>query len=132
MRRTPISLQSGAENLAQELSFSPEICLDILKQMLLWGSQTKGMAFRLHQFISQGGSVYATLEAPDQRFLTLEGQYTTTNNRLLYPLVFCRDCGQEYYAVRYDNNIEQVTPLLAASLDTEPDSDIQEGYLTLY
>ena len=131
VRRTPISLQSGAENLAQELSFSPEICLDILKQMLLWGSQTKGMAFRLHQFISQGGSVYATLEAPDQRFLTLEGQYTTTNNRLLYPLVFCRECGQEYYAVRYDSNTEQITPLLAASLDTEPDSDIQEGYITL-
>ena len=124
VRRTPISLQSGAENLAQELSFSPEICLDILKQMLLWGSQTKGIAFRLHQFISQGGSVYATLEAPDQRFLTLEGQYTTTNNRLLYPLVFCRECGQEYYAVRYDSNTEQITPLLAASLDTEPDRDI--------
>jgi superfamily II DNA/RNA helicase len=131
VRRTPISLQSGAENLAQELSFSPEICLDILKQMLLWGSQTKGMAFRLHQFISQGGSVYATLEAPDQRFLTLEGQYSTTNNRLLYPLVFCRECGQEYYAVRYDSNTEQITPLLAVSLDTEPDSDIQEGYITL-
>ncbi|MGL4503894.1 MAG: hypothetical protein ACRCU2_32835, partial [Planktothrix sp.] len=89
------------------------------------------MAFRLHQFISQGGSVYATLEAPNQRFLTLEGQYTTTNNRLLYPLVFCRECGQEYYAVRYDSNTPKITPLLAASLDTEPDSDIQEGYITL-
>ncbi|MEA5498370.1 DEAD/DEAH box helicase [Limnoraphis robusta] len=131
MRRTPTSLQAGAEQLSEEIGLSPETCLDTLQQMLLWGSRTKGMAFRLHQFVSQGGSVYATLESKNQRFLTLEGQYSTTNNRLLYPLVFCRECGQEYYGVRYDQNSYKVTPLLPTSIETEIDSDIQEGYLVI-
>lgn len=131
MRRTPTSLQAGAEQLSEEIGLSPETCLDTLQQMLLWGSRTKGMAFRLHQFVSQGGSVYATLESKNQRFLTLEGQYSTTENRLLYPLVFCRECGQEYYAVRYDQNSYKVTPLLPTSIETEMDSDIQEGYLVI-
>ncbi|OKH52147.1 hypothetical protein NIES2101_16060 [Calothrix sp. HK-06] len=55
--------------------------LDILKQMFLWASKTKGLAFRLHQFISQGGSVYATIENRDKRLFTLECQYKTTEDR---------------------------------------------------
>lgn len=132
IRRTPISLQVGAQNLAEETEIPVETCLNYLQQMFLWGSKTKGLAFRLHQFIAQGGSVYATLEPQPQRFLTLEGQYTTTNNRLLYPLVFCRECGQDYYAVRYDSHSNIVTPLLPTNLDSDLENeDIQEGYLTL-
>ena len=101
VRRTPITLETGANQLANETQLNEEICLNILKQIFLWGSKTKGLAFRLHQFISQGGSVYATIENRDKRLLTLEGQYTTTENRLLYPLVFCRECGQDYYVVSY-------------------------------
>ncbi|MGL5059887.1 MAG: helicase-related protein, partial [Microcoleus sp.] len=132
VRRTPISLETGAQKLAEQTQISPEKCLTHLQQMFLWGSKTKGLAFRLHQFIAQGGSVYATLEPHSQRFLTLEGQYTTTNNRLLYPLVFCRECGQDYYAVRYDSHSNTATPLLPSAIDSASDSeDIQEGYLTL-
>jgi superfamily II DNA/RNA helicase len=132
VRRTPISLQIGAQKLAEQTQISPEICLNYLQQMFLWGSKTKGLAFRLHQFIAQGGSVYATIEPHPQRFLTLEGQYKTTNDRLLYPLVFCRECGQDYYAVRYDSHTNIVTPLLPTAIDTDLNNDeIQEGYLTL-
>lgn len=115
VRRQPITLQEGAEKLASKCNNSVntdaetlkryyEKCLNILKQMFLWGSKTKGLAFRLHQFISQGGSVYATIENRNKRLLTLEGQYKTTEDRLLYPLVFCRECGQDYYVVRYDSD----------------------------
>jgi hypothetical protein len=132
VRRTPISLQKGAEKLAEETQVTIETCLDFLKQMFLWGSKTKGLAFRLHQFISQGGNVYATLEKSDCRFLTLEGQYVTTNDRLLYPLVFCRECGQDYYVVRYDRHNFTVTPCLPNTFDPEDiDREISEGYLTL-
>ncbi|MFB2833257.1 DEAD/DEAH box helicase [Aerosakkonemataceae cyanobacterium BLCC-F167] len=134
VRRTPISLEEGAEKLAEEAlkrNYVPE-CLRVLKEMFLWGSKTKGLAFRLHQFISQGGSVYATIENRDTRTLTLEGQYTTTGDRLLYPLVFCRECGQDYYVVRYDVDNQNVLPQLPTALDTSlEDTDIQEGYLTL-
>ncbi|WP_198013611.1 DEAD/DEAH box helicase [Crinalium epipsammum] len=130
VRRTPISLETGATKLAEITQVAAATCLDTLKQMFLWGSKTKGLAFRLHQFISQGGSVYATVEKQHQRFLSLEGQYATTGDRLLYPLVFCRDCGQEYYVVRYDTDDGTVTPTLPQALDTN-DEDTYEGYLTL-
>ncbi|MEC4816785.1 MAG: DEAD/DEAH box helicase, partial [Scytonema sp. PMC 1069.18] len=143
VRCQPITLQEGAERLARVGSASGSLnehglkryyeqCLTVLQQMFLWGSKTKGLAFRLHQFISQGGSVYATIESRSDRFLTLEGQYTTTENRLLYPLVFCRECGQDYYVVRYDADKEMIFPQLPTALDINPDdADITEGYLTL-
>ncbi|TVQ45023.1 MAG: DEAD/DEAH box helicase [Gloeocapsa sp. DLM2.Bin57] len=131
IRRTPISLSQGASQLAQETNTPEDKCLAILKQMFLWGSKTKGLAFRLHQFISQGGSVYATAENAEKRFLTLEGQYSTTGNRLLYPLVFCRECGQEYYFVHYDEDRQEVRPMLPNALDFNgEDNNIREGYLT--
>ncbi len=131
VRRTPITLETGAKQLANEIQLNEETCLNILKQIFLWGSKTKGLAFRLHQFISQGGSVYATIENRDKRLLTLEGQYTTTENRLLYPLVFCRECGQDYYVMHYDSEKEIVLPQLPTALDSLDNEDIKEGYLTL-
>ncbi|WP_199317172.1 DEAD/DEAH box helicase [Chroococcidiopsis sp [FACHB-1243]] len=132
VRRTPITLEAGAATLAAQTQLPPETCLAVLKQMFLWGSKTKGLAFRLHQFISQGGSVYSTIESRDRRILTLEGQYTTTENRLLYPLVFCRECGQDYYVVRYDADKQNILPQLPTALDiSADDADISEGYLTL-
>ncbi|MBD2471548.1 DEAD/DEAH box helicase [Nostoc sp. FACHB-145] len=132
VRRQPISLETGAAKLSEQTQIPQETCLTVLKQMFLWGSKTSGLAFRLHQFISQGGSVYATIEKSNKRHFTLEGQYTTTDNRLLYPLVFCRECGQDYYVVRYDADKHIILPQLPTALDISPDdADITEGYLTL-
>jgi superfamily II DNA/RNA helicase len=132
VRRQPISLTDGAEQLAEITQLSIDKCTAVLQEMFLWGSKTKGLAFRLHQFIAQGGSVYSTLERAEPRFLTLEGQYTTTNDRLLYPLVFCRECGQDYYVVKFDPDRGLITPLLPNSIEADNDSEnIPEGYLTL-
>ncbi|MCC6177412.1 MAG: DUF1998 domain-containing protein [Chloroflexi bacterium] len=59
-------------------------------------------AFRLHQFISRGDTVYATPEAESVRYVTLEPQTFVPGDRsrVLLPLAFCRECGQEYYTVR--------------------------------
>lgn len=127
VRRTPISLETGTAQLVAQTQLEPEVCQEALKTMFLWGSKTKGLAFRLHQFISQGGSVYATIEPPDKRLLTLEGQYATTSERLLYPIVFCRECGQDYYIVRQDSD-RQIIPMLAVESSND---DSNEGYLTL-
>lgn len=134
VRRTPISLETGTAQLVAQTQLEPEICQEALKTMFLWGSKTRGLAFRLHQFISQGGSVYATIEPKDKRLLTLEGQYTTTSDRLLYPIVFCRECGQDYYIVRHDSDAygrrshRQIIPMLAVESSND---DSNEGYLTL-
>ena len=59
-------------------------------------------AFRLHQFISRGDTVYASLETESARHITVHGQQYVPGDRsrILLPLVFCRECGQEYYCVR--------------------------------
>jgi len=66
-------------------------------------------AFRLHQFISRGDTVYASLEEEADRYLTLQGQQFVPGDRqrVLLPLVFCRECGQEYYCVR---KVEEKAP----------------------
>jgi hypothetical protein len=58
-------------------------------------------AFRLHQFISKGSNVYASLEPPSRRHLTGQYQLRVPDHpeTVLLPLGFCRECGQEYYVV---------------------------------
>jgi hypothetical protein len=129
-RQTPIGLEEGAQNLAQLTGIDFLRCLEQLKGVLLWGSKTKGLAFRLHQFISQGGSVYSTLEHPQDRHLTLDGQYKADRDRLLYPLVFCRECGQDYYLVTHNTYQQIFSPRLPNSY-TEEGEDQESGYLAL-
>jgi superfamily II DNA/RNA helicase len=142
IRRTPISLEQAAEELSQQTGVERDCCQEKLRQMVLWsqdpqtlsqGERGEGrLRFRLHQFISQGGNVYATLEPRDNRQLTLDGQYATTGGRLLYPIVFCRECGEDYYRVRYDREQETVTPLLESEGESsEEQGGYSEGYLTL-
>ena len=132
IRRTPIAISTGAKQLAELTGHLVSECEQKLTDVLLWGSRTKGLTFRLHQFISQGGSVYATIEPKDQRYLTLDGQYSTTGDRLLFPIVFCRECGHDYYMVRCDRENHKITPLLPNAIDFDPDNtEIQEGYITL-
>ena len=106
--------------------------------MLLLGTQVhmpdggRAFAFKLHQFISQGGAVYATLEAPETRLLTLEGQYYTPGggDKLLFPLRFCRVCGQEYYQVFRQEQDNCVLPMADESADLYEESP-GKGYLLL-
>ena len=59
-------------------------------------------AFKLHQFISRGDTVYASLDENDIRHLTVQRQLFVPNSnkdKILLPLAFCRHCGQEFYTV---------------------------------
>lgn len=68
-------------------------------------------AFRLHQFISPSETVFTTLESIAEREITMSGQYYAPGDgdKLLMPLVFCRECGQEYYCVRLRDDSENGT-----------------------
>ncbi len=59
-------------------------------------------AFRLHQFISRGDTVHASPESEAERAITVYKQKYVPGDRskVLLPLAFCRECGQEYYTVR--------------------------------
>lgn len=111
VRAEPRSI-TGPIGAARELSdatgLAEEECVRAIQEALLAGyrctnSETgfPAFAFRLHQFISRGDTVYASLEPEDRRYITLNGQRFVPDDRerVLLPLVFCRDCGQEYYCV---------------------------------
>ena len=90
-----------------------ERCIEVIQQGLLAGYEQvtnpatgrPPFAFRLHQFISKGDTVYATLEHDPPRHVTLQYQRFApgSRERILLPLVFCRECGQEYYTVRWQD-----------------------------
>ena len=132
----PTTLAEGARRLAEVSGVAPEACAARLREMLLLGNQAplpdgnNAFAFKLHQFISQGGSVYATLERPEKRLLTLEGQFYAPGggDRLLYPLQFCRVCGQEYYTAYWQKDGHRLLPLPEGGTGNEED-DTGAGYV---
>jgi superfamily II DNA/RNA helicase/very-short-patch-repair endonuclease len=111
VRSTPLPIagaEGGAKRLAQLTGSPVAVCEDSLQRYLLAGGAVRDpdtgfpvFAFRLHQFISRGETAHATLEHEAVRHITVEGQqWAPGRTRPLYPLVFCRECGQEYYSVR--------------------------------
>ncbi|MFA7238758.1 MAG: DEAD/DEAH box helicase [Sulfuricellaceae bacterium] len=106
-RAKPKTLKQAAKELAEASGLDEEACNTYLQQFLLRAYNVKNasgnslFAFKLHQFISGGGKVYATLEEPGKRHITLDGQQFAAGDRsrFLYNVHFCRDCGQEYVPV---------------------------------
>lgn len=105
----PISGPDGAAaELATLAGIEPERCALAIREMLyagyrvtMPGSAFPVFAFRLHQFFSRGDTVFASLEPEDQRYVTTQGQQYVPGDRerVLLPLAFCRECGQDYYTV---------------------------------
>jgi Lhr-like helicase/very-short-patch-repair endonuclease len=108
-RAKPRTLADAAQALHEDSGESLEACLTYLQLFMLRAYEVTDnagkslFAFKLHQFITGGGKVYITLEAPGQRAVTLDGQQFVAGDdsrqRRYYHAHFCRDCGQEYIPV---------------------------------
>jgi ATP-dependent helicase YprA (DUF1998 family)/very-short-patch-repair endonuclease len=98
----------AAKILAVVTDLDADLCAERLRDALLAGSQAQDQngfpvfAFRLHQFFSGGSAVAVSLEDQQERYVSTTGQLYKPGERehLLMPLVFCRECGQEYMSVR--------------------------------
>jgi len=118
-----------------------EAVLTSLRQFLLAayqvevGPNRRFFAFRLHQFVSAGGDVHSSLEAPGRRYLTLKGQKYQPNagrQALLYPVVFCRSCGQEFHPVwaqLHNRRPERFEPREFSDESSLRERDVVNGYL---
>jgi superfamily II DNA/RNA helicase len=107
----PIIGDCGAATaLSTLVGLTPDVCEAAIRRWLLAGyhcdthpdTKAKPFAFRLHQFISRGDAVFASLEENDQRHLSLSGQQFVPGSdrqKILLPLAFCRECGAEYFSV---------------------------------
>jgi len=107
-RRVPTTVQLAASRLAGQTGADAAKCEKALQRTLRAGSQAKHpqtsrplFAFRLHQFLSKGDTLYVTLEDESSRHITRDYQLEQpgSDGKVLLPLAFCRECGQEYLVV---------------------------------
>ena len=137
VRQPPRRVPEAAADLAQLTGEDAALCAAAIRRTLLAGSQAQNpdtrrplFAFRLHQFLSKGDSVYASLEDEATRHLT--DQYQTavpgSPDTVLLPLSFCRECGQEYYAVSRTTSKGTTTYLPRRERDASGGEDAN-GYL---
>ncbi|MET7378338.1 protein kinase [Streptomyces sp. NPDC005526] len=107
-RRAPGTVEEAAAELAAASGVAEESVREAIRTTLEAGAQAKHplterplFAFRLHQFLSKGDTVYTTLEDPLTRPLTRTYQLEQpdSDGKPLFPLAFCRECGQEYLTV---------------------------------
>ncbi len=143
-RARPLSIsgdQGAAHRLSTLTGVPASLCAAAIQQTLLAGydalhpeTRFPAFAFRLHQFISRGDTVYASLESPAHRTITLKGQQYVpdrSRQRILLPLVFCRECGQEYYMVNRQRDSKTGGLIFTARelQDQTREEDQQRGFL---
>ena len=138
-RARPRDLMAGAQVLAKQTGVDAQTCATMIRHYFQIGSAVHdaegkpGFAFKLHQFISQGSAIYATLNPPEQRTLTIEGQHVINvqgEEQLLFPLVFCRECGQHYHLCSYHQTDGLVVPRLPLARGEQAEG-ARSGYLLL-
>lgn len=143
-RRTPTTLADAAQRLANFTGTDSTKCRLRLQEMLSVmskpNSQRGGigerafLAFKLHRFISGAGQVYATLKPEAERKITLDGQRFDPDgpDARLYPLFFCRRCGQEFHPVTLVPEVGLVhafpRPIDETPLDDES-PEMRAGYI---
>ncbi|HSH62416.1 MAG TPA: DEAD/DEAH box helicase, partial [Acidimicrobiales bacterium] len=131
----------GAAELAELADIDVDDAARIIRAQLMAGYRARdadtdfpAFAFRLHQFISKGDTVFASPEPEGTRHLTLNGQRFVPGHRdtVLLPLSFCRHCGQEYYTVQRILDGNGVSRLVPRQLgDHQAEAGSSAGFLYL-
>ena len=141
VRCKPKTLHEASLRLAKETNLPNKEISQKLQEFLLAAYRVeiapnrKFFAFRLHQFISAGGDIYATIKEPQKRYISLKGQKFQPNSdreALLFSLYFCRSCGQEFHPVWAhinQNRVLKVEPRNFSDLSSISESEIIHGYL---
>lgn len=146
IRQEPRSIsgrEGAADLLASKTGATSAICAKAIQDALIAGfsilhpeTMMPVFAFRVHQFVSRGDTVYGSIEDEQSRYITLHGQKYVPGNRSksLLPIVFCRECGQEYYSIwrnpKKGSQTISYTPRELSDLSTENDADAGFIYIS--
>ena len=130
VRQQPTTVPVAAQQLAELTGEPAGACAHAIEAVLHAGSSVRHpetnrplFAFRIHQFLSKGDNIYSSIHSPSQRFITGRYQLAVPNKptESLIPLVFCRECGQEYLSVVRDDRDGDIV------YRTRPDRDASAG-----
>jgi superfamily II DNA/RNA helicase len=119
-RNTPKSLKSIAKELCEETGIEEIDCVKKIIKVLCEAEELNKksaeqkkkdtiLPFKLHQFISQTGYVYVSLENSEERYVTLEPNPFVKISDVEVPVfqtVFSRISGVEFICVRKEINAE--------------------------
>ena len=116
VRNAPKTLKSIIEELSSQTEIKIDVCEKKIIEILIWAeainiksSQSRKkdtvLPFKLHQFISQTGYVYVTLENEENRYITLEpNPFVKLDENSpevpVFQTVFSRISGHEFICVR--------------------------------
>ena len=142
LRRTPMRFSEVANLLVADSNLDRHLCKQQLITFLKWlaninvaldeaGIRRSYLPYKIHQFISQTGSVYVSLHTDENRIITLDPAHhlrSGDDKIILYPLVFSRLSGHEFLCVSLDQDNLVLKPReFSDSFDT--DSDELTGYI---
>ena len=141
VRAKPMTVTDAVDRLSAEAGRPEAACAKVLRELLLvssvpervrtsnpGASESNFYSFKLHQFISGAGHAHMTIEPPGTREVTVEGQQFLPGHedKRLYAVHFCRECGHEYHPVRLVHQ-EGEAFFLARDIDDAPPAKQDEG-----
>jgi superfamily II DNA/RNA helicase len=142
-RGMPQPVSKIVDSLVNDSGLDTETCRIFLVEVLQWisvvnqrlqngGQRYTYLPFKLHQFISQTGSVYTTLDQDERRHITLEpGVYKKDEDakKPIFPNVFSRASGYAFICVSRNGN--QLEPREFRDKTEDEDSETTDGYLII-
>jgi len=117
-RNLPLQLNSIVDALVEDAKVDFNKSIEVISQLMQWisnvnirksGEKTY-LPYKIHQFISQTGTCYITL---DREVITLEpGAFSSTENdkKPLFPIVFSRVSGHEFICVNVNESSGKLEP----------------------
>lgn len=146
-RARPKTIEEIINTLSQKSGLNKEICEKKLIALLNWADQINGaianerprrsyLPYKLHQFIAQTGSVFVTLDKPEERLITLEAKNKTSKSdgqAPYYQVVFSRYSGYEYICLAKNDASKKLEPTAfnTGRLALDDESDESHGYLLI-
>lgn len=141
VRKKPLRLSEIARMLAEETGLGTNPVDTHLKDVLVWANRLntdsnqkrKFLPFRLHQFIAQTGTVYATLGDREHRDIRLEAGLYADKEKKIYPLLFSRESGHEFYCVALNEQAKKLAPRepFDQAPSDEEEEHLEEGYIIM-
>ena len=143
VRREPTTIQYMGKSLSGLTGINEDVCTEQIRKLLTWANginkeegktDSSVLPFKIHQFISQTGSVYTTLDPPEERLITLDPSAyiidKENNKKPLFPVVFSRNSGYEFICVKKNRTDNKLEPReFTQRIADEEEDDINAGYL---
>ncbi|MBL0731732.1 MAG: virulence promoting factor [Desulfosarcina sp.] len=140
VRHKPMQFSLIINQLAEDTGLDESLCESQLKKILKWISNINEkledkrytyLPYKIHQLISQTGTVYVSLDNSDDRIISLDpaSHKGHGENRIpLFPAVFSRISGHEFICVNKDLDNEVLRPREFREILSD-EEEITSGYI---